>query len=293
MSNTTMAPISALMTAPTSSMQTLISAWTNNLVMSLKLRLRERQTMFWTFLFPIFFLFIFAKIFAGGKPEGLAMLMGGLLCISAMAQGFFGMSIGLVTMRERGILRRYRLAPIKAWLIISSELVASYVMLMMTAAVQLAIARFAFGMSIKGNLVTLFIALTVGALAFLAIGFIVAGVADNARSAQVMSNVFYFPLMFLGGAAIPLQFLSPGMRSVSRLLPSRYMTNSLGRVITGGESLRAITPDLLVLGVTFIVSVFVAAKLFRWEAKEPMPWKQKAWAAAIVVVFVLAALLVK
>src|SRR5207247_1377953 len=119
------------------------------------------------------------------------------------------------------------LAPVKAWLIISSELIASYVMLMLTVAVQLLLATFAFGLKIAGNPLTLFIAVTAGALAFLAIGFIVAGVADNARSAQVMSNVLYFPLMFLGGAAIPLQFLPPGLRNISRLLPSRYMTDSL------------------------------------------------------------------
>ncbi len=269
------------------------SAWTNNLVMSLKLRLRERQTMFWTFLFPIFFLFLFAKVFAGGKPEGLAFLMGGLLCISAMAQGFFGMSIGLVTMRERGILRRYKLAPVGSWLILSSELISSYVMLMMTVAIQLLIATFAFGFRLAGSWATLLIAVTVGALAFLAIGFIVAGVADNARSAQVMSNILYFPMMFLGGAAIPLQFLPPGLRNFSRLLPSRHMTESLGRVIVGGEGLRAIAPSLLALTATFVVALLIAAKLFRWEAKEPMPLRQKAWAAAIIGVFAIAALLVK
>lgn len=290
MSNTMTAPMHSLMHSP---MRSLMSAWTNNLVMSLKLRLRERQTMFWTFLFPIFFLFLFAKIFAGGRPEGLALLMGGLLCISAMAQGFFGMSIGLVTMRERGILRRYKLAPVGSWLIISSELISSYVMLMITVGMQLLIATFAFGFRMAGSWLTLLIAVTVGALAFLAIGFIVAGVAENARSAQVMSNILYFPMMFLGGAAIPLQFLPTGLRNFSRILPSRHMTESLGRVIVGGEGLRAIGLSLLALSVTFVVALLIAAKLFRWEAKEPMPLRQKAWAAAILGVFVITALLVK
>lgn len=290
MNNTMTIPVTA--TKPVLGMASL-TAGRNNWVMSMKLRLRERQTMFWTFLFPVFFLFLFAKVFAGGQPERLAYLMGGLLCISAMASGFFGMSIGLVTMRERGILRRYRLAPVKAWLIISTELAASYVMLMGTVAVQLLLAKFVFGFRMAGNPVTLFITVTVGALAFLAIGFIVAGVADNARSAQVMSNVLYFPLMFLGGAAIPMQFLPPGLRNFSRLLPSRYMTDSLSRVIVGGEGLREIASSLLVLGVTFVVALAISAKLFRWEAKEPMPLKQKAWAAAILGVFAVAALLVK
>ncbi len=270
-----------------------LAAWLSNTTMNLKLTFRDRQAIFWTYIFPLFFLFLFATVFSGGKPERLPPLMAGLLCISAMSAGFFGLSIGLVTMRERGILRRYRLTPIKSWMIISSELAASYVVLLTTIGLQLAIAATYYRMKINGNPAVLLIAVSIGALAFLAIGFIITSIADNSKSAQVMSNILFFPLMFLGGAAFPLEFLPPAVRSISRLLPSRYMVESLRRVIIEGQGLRAIAPALAVLGVTFVIAIFVAAKLFRWESREPMPLKQKAWAGAVVAVFAFAALLVK
>ena len=210
-----------------------------------------------------------------------------------MSAGFFGLSIGLVVMRERGVLRRYQLTPASPWLILSSELAASYLVLLTTIGLQLAIAATYYRMKINGHPLVLLTALSIGALAFLAIGFIIAGIAENAKSAQVMANILSFPMMFLGGAAFPLEFLPPAVRSVSRLLPSRYMVESLRRVIVEGQGLRAIAPGLTVLAATFVIAIVVAAKLFRWDSREPMPLKQKAWAGAVIAVFALAALLVR
>jgi ABC-2 type transport system permease protein len=270
-----------------------LRAWLNNTVMSLKLTYRDRQAIFWTYIFPLFFLFLFASVFARGRAEVVTSMMAGLLCISSMSAGLFGMSINLVVMRERGILRRYRLAPVSALLLISSELVAGFMVLLSTLALQLVLASLIYQMRIVGNLLVMFIMLSSGALTFLALGFIVASVAENARAAQVMSNLLFFPLMFLGGAAFPLAFLPKGLQNVARLLPSQYMVEGLRRVMVDGAGLRAILPYLGVLVVTFIAAAWLAAKLFRWEAREPLPWAQKAWVAALVLIFLGATLWVK
>lgn len=270
-----------------------VQAWLNNTVMSLKLTYRDRQAIFWTYIFPLFFLFLFASVFARGRAEVVTGLMAGLLCISSMSAGLFGMSINLVMMRERGILRRYRLAPISPLLVISSELVAGFVVLLSTLVLQLMLAAVIYRMRIAGNLLVMLLMLSVGALTFLAIGFIVASVAENARAAQVLSNLLFFPLMFLGGAAFPLAFLPKGLQNVSRLLPSQYMVEGLRRVMVEGAGLRAILPYLGVLAITFAVAAFLAAKLFRWEAREPLPWAKKAWVGVLLVIFATAALLMK
>jgi ABC-2 type transport system permease protein len=276
-----------------SPMQAPLRAWLNNTVMSLKLTYRDRQAIFWTYIFPLFFLFLFASVFARGRAEVVTGLMAGLLCISSMSAGLFGMSINLVMMRERGILRRYRLAPVSPLLVISSELVAGFIVLLSTLVLQLMLAAVIYRMRIAGNLLVMLLMLSVGALTFLAIGFIVASVAENVRAAQVMSNLLFFPLMFLGGAAFPLAFLPQGLQNVSRLLPSQYMVEGLRRVMVEGAGLRAILPYLGVLAITFAVAAFLATKLFRWEAREPLPWAKKAWVGVLLVIFVTAALLMK
>src|SRR5581483_8332150 len=182
-------------------------------------------------------LFLFASVFARGRAEVMTGLLAGLLCISSMSAGLFGMSVNLVMMRQRGVLRRYRLAPISPLMVISSELAARFLVLLSTLAMQLLLAKTFYQMKIVGNPLLMWLLLGAGALTFLAIGFIVASVAENPRAAQVMSNLLFFPLMFLGGAAVPLAFLPKGLQNVSRLLPSQYMVEGLRRVMVEGAGL--------------------------------------------------------
>jgi len=267
-----------------------MNAWLSNTVIDLKLTFRDRQALFWSYIFPLFFLFLFATIFGRGNPKAVTQLMPGMLCISAMAAGFFGLSVGLVNMRERGMLRRYRLAPIHPWLIISSQVASNFVVGISALMLQLALARIIYHIEIVGSFWNLMIMLSVGMLAFLSLGFIVASVAESTKVALVMANVLFYPLMFLGGATLPIQMLSPALRKVSRLLPSNFLVEGLGRIMVDGESLRNTLIHLAVLGVTFVISLFIAAKLFRWESSEPLSPAKKAWVGVIVLIFVGAGL---
>jgi ABC-2 type transport system permease protein len=133
--------------------------------------------------------------------------------------------------------------------------------------------------------------LSAGVLAFLSLGFVIASVADNAKTAQVMGNILFFPLMFLGGAAIPLQIMPEAMQKVSRLFPSRYMVEGVGSIVVSGEGLRENAANLAVLAITAIMSLLIASRLFRWSAGEPLSAAKKALAAAICFIFVMAFLL--
>jgi ABC-2 type transport system permease protein len=267
-----------------------MNAWLMSTTVDLKVMFRDRQTLFWSYVFPLFFLFLFCSIFARGRAEAVGGLMPGLLTISTMGAGFFGLSIGLVTARERGILRRYRLAPIHPWLIITSALVSNFLITVSSLLFQLAVAKVVYGLTIVGSWWTFVIMVSVGVLAFLSLGFVIAAVAENTKVAPVMGNILFFPLMFLGGAAIPMAFLPPTIRKIGEMLPSSYMVNGLTRIVVNGEELGAVVRNLVVLAATAVVALILASKLFRWESGERLPLAKKAWAAAIILVFVVAAL---
>ncbi|GEM_PF-42322 len=267
-----------------------MNAWLTLTTIHLKLTLRDRQALFWNYLFPLFFLFVFLSIFGRGGPRSTGIMTAGLLCISTMAVGFFGLNIGLVTARERNILRRYRLAPIHPWLILSSEVATNFLTALSSLIIQLMLAKTVYRLKIAGSLWALLVMLSVGVLAFLALGLIIASVAENTKVAPVMANLLFFPLMFLGGAAIPLEMLPPLMQKISRWLPSTYLVDGLRRIIVDGVGLSANLGNLIVLGLTFGVALIIATQLFRWEPAEPLPWSKKALATTVILVFALAAL---
>ena len=41
-----------------------MNAWLSNTIISTKLTFRDRQALFWTYVFPLFSLFLFASIFS-------------------------------------------------------------------------------------------------------------------------------------------------------------------------------------------------------------------------------------
>jgi ABC-2 type transport system permease protein len=265
-------------------------AWLLNTWVEVKLALRDRQALLWNYVFPLFFLFLFATIFGRGDPKAVSAMMPGFLTINAMAAGFFGLSIELVTARERGILRRYKLAPIHPWMLISSYLAATFLIALSTQLTQLAVAWAVYRIEIVGSFGAMFFILCVGVLAFLALGLVVASVAENAKVAVVMANVLFFPLMFLGGAAMPKSMFSPALRRVSDFMPSSFFVEGLGRIMVDGANLAANGKPLAVLAATLVVSLILAARLFRWESGEPLSAAKKAWIALIALIFIIAAI---
>ena len=76
-------------------------------LMSIKLVMRTKAALFFTFLFPIIFLFVYAGIFARGNPDAVVYFFGPVVTLQLMGSSFWGLGLQSVMQRERGSLRRY------------------------------------------------------------------------------------------------------------------------------------------------------------------------------------------
>jgi ABC-2 type transport system permease protein len=85
------------------------------------------------------------------------------------------------------------------------------------------------------------------AAAFSAMGALVSVAVKEVFEAQTLANAFRFPMMFLGGVFVPVEFLPLGLQLVARVLPLTYAVESLGAAMAGGPRGTAMA-DLLVLG---------------------------------------------
>jgi hypothetical protein len=77
----------------------------------IRLAMRNKMFLFFSLLMPMIFLFLFATLWGKGSPEKINFILGGILTLTVMG-GFWGLSVQLVSFRELGILRRFRLAPL-------------------------------------------------------------------------------------------------------------------------------------------------------------------------------------
>ncbi|MGH9452825.1 MAG: CIA30 family protein [Terriglobia bacterium] len=263
-------------------MAALSIAWSNILLVT-----RTKTALFFTFIFPLIFLFAYAGIFAGGNPKTVAYFFGPVVVLQVMGSAFFGLGLQSVTQRERGSLRRFRLAPIGPADMVMSSLLSNYLLLLPTVALLLFCAMVFFHMPFTISIIDLLILVTIGSFTFAGFGLTIGSVANTMQEAQVYNNVVWFPLLFLSGATIPLPFLPHWLQQVAAFLPATYLVDAFQGVMSTSEPLRAYWPELLALIISGMFGLMFAWKLFRWEKDERIPRSNKFLAATFIVPFLI------
>jgi len=241
-------------------------------VMQLKLYLREPVAFFFSLAYPALLLLLFGFIFGNDPdPEFWGRNFG---TVDASVPAYAGIIIGTVALmgipidtaanRETGVLRRYRATPLHP----AAYLLASGAVYLMIALLGLAIlvltGKLVFGLRIAGSWLNVLAAITLSALSFYSLGYLIASLVPTARAAQAVGMVIFFPMMFLSGAGMPLQLLPEGLRKVSDFLPLSYVV----RLIQGlwfGELWSDLWLSVLVLIGMLVIATAISTKIFRWE----------------------------
>lgn len=254
-------------------------------LLTVRLVTRTKVALFFTLVFPMIFLFVYAGLFARGNPQAVAYVFGPVITLNIMASGFWGLGLQSVVQRERGSLRRYRLAPIGAGTIVTSNLLANYLLQLPTIGLLTFCAVVFFHMPLKIGWLTLLILVTVGAFAFAGFGLIIASVANTMQEAQVYNNVAWLTLLFLSGATIPLPLLPHWVQRLAAFLPATYLVSSFQAIMVQSQALSRHSPEMLALIFGGTLGLLIAWKLFRWEKEERIATRGKLWCLAFLLPF--------
>ena len=87
----------------------------------LRLQFRHRLAVFYTFLFPLIFLVAFRILYRYDLGNGVGRL-GELLVVAILGGTCFGLPVTMVSERERGVWRRYRLLPTPIWTLVGGTM---------------------------------------------------------------------------------------------------------------------------------------------------------------------------
>jgi ABC-2 type transport system permease protein len=246
---------------------------------SLRLHFRNRMALIYGYLFPLIFLVAFWVLYRHEQVPLLAH-MGELLTVSVLGGACFGLPTTLVSERERGVWRRYRVAPVATPTLLLSAIVARYVLVLTAGALQLAVAL-AIGMTAPAHAPGLFAAFTVTALAFIGLGTVIAALADNVPAVQALGQCIFLPMLIIGGVAVPLASLPLWAQHGSAFFPGRYAVEALQACVNGG-GLRSAGFDLLALAAIGAAAFVAGVKLFRWDSAQRFrAVPGKAWLLAV------------
>ncbi|MBA2587329.1 MAG: ABC transporter permease [Alphaproteobacteria bacterium] len=231
-------------------------------LLGLKLNFRNRMAILYGYLFPLIFLVAFWAVYRG-DPVPLALHVGQFLTVTILGSACFGLPTTIVSERERGVWRRYRLLPAPGWVFLTSVLLARAMLLVTAALLQLALA-FAFGMPAPTHPLGLFAAFAMASFAFLGVGLVIAMLVDNVPAVQALGQCIFLPMLIIGGVAVRLESLPNWAQHVSLFAPARYAVEALQLSATGAGLSRA-GFDLAALLLIGAAGAVAAGAMFRWD----------------------------
>lgn len=252
--------------------------------MRVLLALRNRAFFFFSMVMPMIFLFGAVVLFGRGAGAWVGYILGAILTMTVMGS-FWGLSVQLVTFREQGILRRFRLAPVGAGTMLSSSILSNYFMALPTVAIEMIVCRFAFHMASWGNLWAIFLLITFGSAAFSSFGLIVASVTNTMQETQMINNLIWMGFLFLSGATIPLAVFPGWIQRCALFIPATYLATGLEAATTNLAGTGEVFLDVAALILGLLVSFEISRQLFRWEAETKAPARAKLWVLAALVPF--------
>jgi ABC-2 type transport system permease protein len=238
--------------------------------MEAKLFLREPVGAFFTLVFPLMMLFLFGSMY-GNKPVpefgGRGTIDISVPAYTAMiiaTTGLMGLTITMAAYRENGVLRRLRTTPISPLVILTALVIVLFSMTAFGMLLLVVAGKLVYGLHFEGNVLSVLAGFILCSLSFFALGFVLAGLMPNARTAQVVGMVLLYPMLFLSGAGYPRELLPEAIKKISSFLPLTYVVNLL-RGLWIGEAWGSHVLNVAVLVGILILGVVISAFTFRWE----------------------------
>ena len=252
-------------------------AFLHQLRVSLSLHFRNRMALIYGYLFPTMFLIAFWVLYRYDRVP-LARHMGELLTVTALGGACFGLPTTMVSERERGVWRRYRLAPVRTGTLLASTIAARYVLLVLAGLLQVALAML-IGMPLPNHPLDLWIAFTFVAFALMGLGLVIATLADNVPAVQALGQCIFLPMLIIGGVAVQLTSLPEWVQHLSAFFPGRYAVEAMQTSVTGA-GLGVMRFSLLALLLTGLAGFVAGIRMFRWDAEQRFVERGgKAWVA--------------
>jgi len=251
----------------------------------LKLAFRQRVVIFFNYLFPMIFFFIFAQALGAEQGGVINQVVTMTVTIGILGNGLFGAGMRAVQEREMNILRRYKVTPISPAPILVASMVTGWILFMPLILMMLAISVLFYGMSLPVRLVSLLVFTSVALAAFRAVGLILASTANSMAESNILTQLFYLPMLFLSGATFPASMFPGWLAVVTQFIPATYLVSGMQGILVRKETLADNWQAVAALIVTTLLAFFISMKLFRWEKEEKIRPSAKLWLVAVLLPF--------
>jgi ABC-2 type transport system permease protein len=192
-------------------------------------------------------------------------LVPGLLGMSLMGGGLWGVGFAIVDMRIRRLLKRFVATPMRRSDFLLGIMISRLVFMIPEVLVLLIFSRLFFGVRITGNAAAVLVLILAGAFTFAGMGLLVASRAKTLETASGLMNLTMLPMWLLSGIFFSPDRFPQAVQPVIKALPLTPLIEGLRAVMLEGASLASQSLNLVILLVWGAVTFVLGIKWFRWN----------------------------
>jgi ABC-2 type transport system permease protein len=232
---------------------------------------RNRGRGFFTFVFPLMFLVIFASIFKGRTISGRGSIpyddyfVPGILAYGVIATTYVNMAINTAILRDEGILKRMQGTPLPRWAYIAGRIVSTVLITAAMTVATLALGAVVYGVQVRaGTLPGVIVSLILGTACFTTIGIGITRFIPNAEAAPAIVNFTVLPLTFISGIWFTTNGMPGWLVDVAKFFPVRPLADGLQYAFnphTTGSGLKG--ADIETLVIWTVVGAFLMVRFLR------------------------------
>jgi ABC-2 type transport system permease protein len=237
-----------------------MKAFAHHAVYEFRSGFRDRGELLMTYLFPLVFFALVGGLMSKVNPLFGRTMLAAMTVFALMSSALLSLPSTLVTARESGLLRSYRINGVPAWAALAAPCLANLAHMIIITTVFAAAGSLAFGASLPESWPAFIAAWLIVVASMSGLGCLIGAIASTSRTAILLSQLFFVPSIILGGLMMPADILPPALATASRIFPATHAMRAFAR---GPGSAQA----LIVLALGAILSFAISLAIYEWDPK--------------------------
>jgi ABC-2 type transport system permease protein len=185
------------------------------------------------------------RIWYNPELRSTLFLVPGLIAYIAMITAVASTALSIVREKESGTIEQVRMAPIGTLSFVVGKTIPYFLIALASAALIVGASMILFGLPMRGNWITLLVALSLFLIGALATGLLISTVSDTQQVAfQLALLISFLPTIMLSGFIFPISSMPRALQAVTYLVPARYFLVALRGIVLKGAALEHLLPQL-------------------------------------------------
>lgn len=243
-----------------------MTAFTNHFSFEFRTGIRNRTLLLMNYLFPLGFYLMMGFVMPVINPLFLESMVPAMVVFAILAATLLGLPDPLVSAREAGIFRSYKINEVPAISILSIPALTTSLHLVIVTVVITISAPLLFDAPAPVNWLGYVLTFIVTTFALAGIGVLIGVISSSIRMTVLWSQLIFLPSMLLGGLMLPFSMLPAAVQRVALLLPTTYAMNAFNGLAMGKVADFSSWGSIIILFSSSVLAFVLAVYLFNWDS---------------------------